>query len=52
MYFIIFKGIGDMTTKQVAVLTMTDDDFPKIPQTGDQVTQFVLCRMRWQINPH
>ena len=38
LYFIILKGIGDMTAKEAAVRVMIEDYFPDVPDPGDQVT--------------
>ena len=43
-----------MTDNKVAVKEKEEDDFPDVPEAGDQVTKFVLCNRdeaQWQINP-
>ena len=42
LFFIILKGIRDMTAKEVVVRVMTEGDFPDVPVPIDQLTQFAL----------
>ena len=35
MYFIILRGKGDMTAKEMAAMVKKEDDFPEMPELDD-----------------